>query len=158
MPRLRNSSKILASIVLSLGMISCGSDSDDDSAAASTVTTETALATAYPGGLAISVFPNESGSGLYLQDEKSGDDGEGTKTLAEKKEEADALISGEADSCLPNIFQTERVGQTVTCYEFDQEMIYGTMHQTLGTRDGTAEGAKPAWWPSRGPKSPMLKP
>lgn len=90
-----------------------------------------ALASAYPGGLAVSVFPQTTGSGLRLADEDNG------QTMKEKAEEAEAILKGEGE-CLPPMFDRDRAAGNVSCYEFDQEMIYGnrTNQQVSGTRDG----------------------
>ncbi|MBQ49336.1 MAG: hypothetical protein CMP10_18300 [Zetaproteobacteria bacterium] len=97
------------------------------------------LAAAYPGGLAVSFFPQDSGNSLTLDASK-------IKTVAAKKKEAENLINGTAASCLPTIFSESRTKPNVTCYEFDQEMLYGTnpSNQTYGTRDGKNTGTDEA--------------
>lgn len=91
------------------------------------------LASAYPGGLAITMFPQGSTSTtLRLADPEKG------KTILEKKQEELAILNGEGDSCLPKVFSKTRTDSTVTCYEFDQEMMYGSMDgNAKGTKDGT---------------------
>lgn len=88
------------------------------------------LALAYPGGLALSVFPTENGTTLL-------DDSE-PKSLKKKHAEAKKVLNGEGNSCLApaaNRFKEEGIE---TCYQFDQEMIYGKKGDRLvhGTKNG----------------------
>ena len=60
-----------------------------------------------------------------------------------KLDEAVQILSGEADSCLPASLSSDALGEaTVSCYEFDGDMIYNsaiTNGNTViqGTKDGT---------------------
>jgi hypothetical protein len=79
--------------------LSCSNDSKDDDASTSgdEVAGVNPLATAYPGALALSVFPNESDSaGLMLQAED-----DAAKQIArppkEKLDDAKKSLKGEAD-------------------------------------------------------------
>lgn len=117
---------------------SCGKKSDDDTAAAADtnpVATNPA-ALAYPTSLAISAFP--SSTSTTLTDTLLADVDPTDATPAAKKDEQEKLLRGEADSCLPKVMaQADKAGDDNNCYEFDQDMIYGTRSTTYyGTRDG----------------------
>lgn len=125
---------------LSLTLTNCSkkkSDASDDESIADSINNSieyvNQLASAYPGGLAVSVFPQATAAGLRLQEED-----EKGQTIKEKSKEAEAVLKGEGE-CLPPMFARTREGGNVLCYEFDQEMIYGTgaTGQYMGTRDGT---------------------
>ncbi|MFK7871807.1 MAG: hypothetical protein AB8C84_01365 [Oligoflexales bacterium] len=91
------------------------------------------LALAYPGGLSLSVFPQATSSTtLRLADET-----DPTKeTISEKIEEENKILAGGGE-CLGDIFGHDRKEEQITCYEFDQEMMYGAFQGPLGTRTGT---------------------
>lgn len=120
----------------------CGKKkSDDDSTTTdnspSGVTSANALSVAYPTSLAITAFPTTTTASLALSDERSFalDD----ETTAVKNEKAAKILKGEASSCVPDSLSTEAAEPTdETCYEFDQDMIYGSMDGTTfkGTKDG----------------------
>ena len=118
----------LSTVIIALLISGCSQDGEDKETAA---TAASELAAAYPGGLAISFFPQDSTTAIALAESK-------IKTVAAKKEEAENLINGVTESCLASVFSTSRSSPAITCYEFDQEMIYGTnpSNQTAGTRDG----------------------
>ncbi len=106
------------------------------------VTTTNALALAYPSSLSVSVFP-QSTSASALRGSKLTDplpaqeDLPKVETFKEKQETAEAILKGEGDSCLPEIFQKNLMDQSVTCYQFDQEMMYASQgSQTAGTKTG----------------------
>ncbi len=131
--------KILISGLV-LSAVGCGKKSDSSSATDDSATTleeaiESTLASAYPGSLALSVFPEQSGSGLRLADEEVA-----PETLKEKAAEAEKYLTGKAENCLPPVFLRQLKEQTETCYDFDQEMIVGTRQsQSYGTADGKSK-------------------
>lgn len=88
------------------------------------------LALAYPGGLALSVFPTEDGTSLVDSEPKS---------LRKKNEEAKKILNGEGESCLAPAAKRFLSEGAETCYEFDQEMIYGKKGESAtvkGTKNG----------------------
>lgn len=103
--------------------------------------TSNSLASAYPGTLALSVFPqtiNSSSSSLRLT-------AESPKKISSKAklEESANILSGTAESCLPASLQADALDEgEISCYEFDGDMIYNTSTTngnvvTQGTLDGT---------------------
>ncbi len=61
-----------------------------------------------------------------------------SEALKNVKEEASKILSGDVDSCLPDSFlQVQNNASNESCYEFDQEMMYGSRgQQTHGTVTG----------------------
>ncbi len=115
----------------------CGkkSDSNDDTTSITTDSVISALNQAYPGALSLSVFPTTTTGtkSLRLDDATS----EGPESLKGKKEEADKLLQGKSDDCLPPIFLRPVPPIAETCYEFDQEMLVGTReNRSFGTSTG----------------------
>lgn len=100
------------------------------------------LAEAFPGTLALSVFPQSINTtvSVSLTDDANQKD---SRSPVEKLDETVSIISGNADSCLPASLAKDALGEvTNSCYEFDSDMIYSTSVQggqtrTLGTKDGT---------------------
>lgn len=90
----------------------------------------TALTKAYPGSLAISVFPTTTSTSLTADDAAP-------ESLKEKDAEAKAFLEGTAEHCIPpSLFRPVRRIEE-SCYEFDQDMIYGTKDTHVsGTKDG----------------------
>ncbi len=129
--------------------VSCGKKSDDkDTTAQDTVESViTALNQAYPGALSISVFPkdNVATTTLKLADDTT----TAPENLKAKSAEADKLLKGKADNCLPPVFLRMPKPDAETCYEFDQEMLVGTKAnpnggggggtQSYGTADGKSK-------------------
>ena len=110
---------------------SSGNDPSGGTPAGSATNT---LATIYPGGLSITVFPDDR-SALTLMQTVSDDK---TPTMAAKAKEAEAILKGDR-ACAGSIFQRQVKAPKETCYEFDQEMIYGgrILNPTFsGTKDG----------------------
>ena len=135
---------VFASIPLALTLalgLSCSNDSKDDDASTSgdEVAASNPLATAYPGALALSVFPDESASaGLMLQAE-----GDAAKQIArppkEKLDDAKKRLKGEAD-CFDKTMAGEHQGggAPTTCYDFDSDMNpVSNNGREYGTTDGT---------------------
>ncbi|MEI8027349.1 MAG: hypothetical protein WCI18_13455 [Pseudomonadota bacterium] len=96
-----------------------------------------ALAIGYPEGLSIPSFPQTVGTNLRLADDDKG------QTLAQKVEDAKAILNGSADDCFANLtkrgLKAEPVEGLEKCYEFDQEMIYGyrdSVDKLYGTTNG----------------------
>ncbi len=123
--------------VVTVGLVTnCGKKSDDDDSPAGETAAEAlnALAVAYPSGLSVSVFPQTGTSASLAGEEKAA-------SIKERREEANKLLKGEADSCLPPAFNR---GASInldreTCYEFDQDMLYGSTNwsnQVKGTKNG----------------------
>jgi hypothetical protein len=97
------------------------------------------LTTAYPSGLALTAFPkSNSKAALALAEDEVAED----KSLKEKHKEAEKIMSGKGESCVaPILMKQKKIGDTVTCYEFDQDLIYsesqaGGQKKTMGTLDG----------------------
>ena len=134
-------------VMVAMGMVlcSCGKSSsnasnDGDTAPApmssgTSVLDTNLLSAVYPGGLAISIFPDAiSAGGLTL----TADSDVKTLTMATKTKESDAILKGERD-CVGRAFQRQLKQEVEFCYEFDQEMIYGKRPPGityLGSRDG----------------------
>ena len=140
-------------IIFSLSVVSflwygCGmfEESKDESSSADTldatlnsdeVLSSNPMSITSPGALSLSFAPNDAGSSLTASKK--------SKTILQKARDLDKILKGTADSCKPPSFledeeAKEEEPEKITCYEFDQEMIYGTNPggQTYGTRDGTA--------------------
>lgn len=126
-----------------VALLSCGRKKTEEAAQQITDSINNALAVGYPDGLSIPTFPQKSNtlslaadSSLYLE---AGD----TKgqTLAQKREDAKKIMEGKADDCFENMKKRLRDPTDVmeTCYEFDQEMVYGHMGDATkvkGTKNG----------------------
>lgn len=86
---------------------------------------------AYPSGLALSFFPTTTkGASLSLTNDQATEGAAAGQPLKQKKEEAEKRLKGEGDCLPPGLAKRPPMEGTETCYEFDQDMIYGT-------RDGT---------------------
>jgi hypothetical protein len=90
------------------------------------------LTAAYPGSLAISVFPTSTGASLLLADPDAP-----PETIQGKEKESEAFLKGKAANCLPPIFLRPAKSVEEACYEFDQDMIAGTKD---GRKRGTPDG------------------
>lgn len=113
---------------------SCGRKKKSSAAATTTDTVAAnAAALAYPTSLAISAFPASTSTALTAEVDAT--DGTG----ASKIEEQAKILRGEAASCVPKVMaQADKDATTNSCYEFDQDMIYGTGPN--GTTSGTVDG------------------
>jgi hypothetical protein len=132
------------SIPLGLMLAYCGSKGSSDETttpdSSDKATTTSGLSTAYPGSLALTVFP-QSTTSLRLAAEEAFDPNE--LPLKEKIAEQEKIVAGTADSCMPAaLHKTINATTAETCYEFDQDMLYGTADTTqtptvyLGTKNG----------------------
>lgn len=92
----------------------------------------TALTKAYPGSLSISVFPTSTSTGLTADDTDAA-----PESLKEKDAEAKSFLEGTAEHCIPpSLFRPAKKIEE-SCYEFDQDMIYGTKDTRVnGTKNG----------------------
>ena len=90
----------------------------------------------FPTELTFSVFPQDSSvSSSFSLLEKRG------KTIAKKKQDLEQLIGGEASTCLAGILSLQPAPPSaVSCYEFDQEMLYGDNPSPGETYYGTQNG------------------
>jgi hypothetical protein len=149
MKTLISNSLLQALLLAGTAMVTHGCGSKDDDSTASTATTETetettggittvinALAAAYPGALALSVFPETTAS-LRLTAEE-----EAEKTYTEKVAEADKRLRGEGDCFVAGqLGEHKALNNGITCYEFDSDMNPSTFsdrpNQGWGTKDGT---------------------
>lgn len=102
-----------------------------------------ALASAYPGGLSLSLFPTDVGTSLRLADEPAADAEDAAAGPKEspktKKEAAEKILNGKGDDCLPEALKKAPPSESSeACYEFDQDMIYGYVNadKKIGTKDG----------------------
>ncbi len=111
----------------------CGSKKKDSPAATNTDTVAAnPAALAYPTNLAITAFPASTSTSLTEVDATDG-------TGAAKIDEQAKILRGEGDSCLPKVMsQSDKDATTNDCYEFDQDMLYGTgpNGKTFGTKNG----------------------
>jgi hypothetical protein len=103
-----------------------GGDTTTNTTASSTVN---ALLSAYPSGLALSVFPTEVAAALRLMgtdDAAEEQLTEDSKPLGEKKKEGEDLINGKGASCLSPALKSVRevLDSEETCYQFDEDMLY----------------------------------
>jgi hypothetical protein len=117
----------------------CGKKKSDDSSTSNTGAGEvqTTLAQAYPGNLALSVFPTDTTSTAQLLADA---DAVAPESLKKKAAEAEGYIKGTAEKCLPPIFLRPDKSLEETCYEFDQEMLSGTKDSRAnGTLDGKSK-------------------
>ncbi len=107
------------------------------------------LANAFPGSLAISVFPKSDAASLRLAKNEQpvvelADEGfnPNGKSLKAKIADQNALLAGTAASCLPAALAENANVVVETCYDFDQDMLYGTKDiaetpiKWLGTKNG----------------------
>ena len=117
----------------------CGKKKSNDSStstATDAAQVQTTLAQAYPGNLALSVFPTDTTATTNLL----ADADEAPESLKKKAAEAEGYIKGTADHCLPPVFLRPEKALEESCYEFDQEMIAGTKDgHTNGTSDGKSK-------------------
>lgn len=123
----------------------CSSDDDDssDSGTESSTSVEESnqLAEAYPSTLALSVLPTETtSSSLKLQ---SGTTSSATNTdkkpPKEKVEDRQAILKGGSDAeCFAGTLLNDRQGESISCYEFDNDMnpFTGGPAGSGGTTDG----------------------
>lgn len=136
---------VLVATAATTTLTHCGKKKSDDAATTTTdsspsgVTSSNALAAAYPTSLAITAFPTSSTTALALADDDQSF-ALGDATTAEKNEAAAKILKGEAASCVPDSLSAAAAEPTEeTCYEFDQDMIYGSMDGGTtfkGTKDG----------------------
>jgi hypothetical protein len=130
---------LVASIVAVSMISSCGKKKEDEAAAPSAtddpagVTSTNPLAIAYPTSLSINAFPTAN---TTLAMSEMGLE----ETTAEKNTVAAKILKGEATSCVPEALKEVKVPESKeTCYEFDQDMIYGSLDGGMtfkGTKDG----------------------
>ncbi len=117
------------------------------SAAAANGEASKALANAFPGSLALSLFPKPAAAGPHLKLSDDNFDPNG-KSLQAKIADQEALLQGTADSCLPAALGKTVNVEVETCYDFDQDMLYGTKDigqtpiQWLGTKNGTSSSGE----------------
>lgn len=122
--------------VLLLLIASCSKSSDSDSIESSVseqvAEASAALSLAYPGSLSVAVFPTDTGTKLQLAPADTA-----PESLKAKTEEADAYLKGTAENCLPPSLLRPAKKIEESCYEFDQDMIYGTKDSRVnGTKNG----------------------
>ena len=130
----------LFAIVSSSILIGCGkkkSDDDTPEKVKDPVVTANALAIGYPEGLSLSAFPKSS-AGTTLRLEDSSEKGQ---SLEEKRSDAKKVLAGDVKDCFQNSTARDKLAlpSGETCYEFDQEMIYGwrdNANRTFGTKTG----------------------
>jgi hypothetical protein len=149
-----------------------GTSTSTESATNTTTVMLNSLALAVPGNLALTAFPTTTSSALML-DEAASDEGpdlgEGlwlekddmqdppleltqeasanaNKSLEAEVKENMQVLQGKADSCLPKAYTQAYLPPTdETCYEFDQDMIYGRVTNNAGPTviRGTKDGKNP---------------
>lgn len=121
---------------------------DDENAsieeAATAAVNNNQLAGTIPGTLALAVLSQDDGTSLTLTPGAAGEKFDPSRQNARSKsKDNQKILAGTADSCLPDALGKEFEQATEElCYEFDQDMLYGTndtgggMSRTLGTVDG----------------------
>jgi len=122
---------LLLMTVMSMLVIGCGmfSKKDDEDEGEASVAASNPSSAAYPTSLAITAFPTSVATTSLL--------GEVPSTPAAKNDEDKKILKGEATSCVPGIFaEDDKDATTETCYEFDQDMIYGLKTTQMGTLNG----------------------
>jgi hypothetical protein len=125
-------------VALASSMIGVGCGKKDKKKVDESVTQlNNALAIGYPEGLSIPSFPQTTGTTLNLVVDDKG------QTLAQKVEEAKAILDGSAGDCFASLTKrgakAEPAEGQEKCYEFDQEMIYGfrdNVNNLYGTTNG----------------------
>jgi hypothetical protein len=114
----------------SVAILSCGKKkSEVEEQVTSAVSS--ALAIGYPEGLSVPSFPKTtSTSALTLEFAESDE-----KTLGQKEADEKKIRNGEVEDCFAGLkARMEKAPRTEeTCYEFDQEMIYGYKNMGSGT-------------------------
>lgn len=117
---------------LVLAVSYCGKKTSDDDSGSTSVAASNPATLAYPTSLSITAFPNTTSTTSLMLAE----DGK-VPTAAAKNDEAQKIMTGKADSCIPGVFALTEKDLTETCYQFDQDMIYGTKDgNTFGTTSG----------------------
>ncbi len=152
-----------ATLALSLGISSCGSNKEDNTTASGTTVTDeevtegttaettaavnaaNPLSTAYPNGLAISAFSQSTSTSLALAENKGAPptaDDLDKKDANAKVDDANKRLVGNGD-CFSKENVKDRAGFTTpTCYEFDSELApfknaQGGSGIEYGSTDGT---------------------
>jgi hypothetical protein len=92
-----------------------------------------ALLDVFPAQLALTFFSDGSGAALRLQGEEAATESDeqaaiedASRPPAEKAEDTKERLMGQADDCVAEVLKRPPVsGRGETCYEFDQDQIYG---------------------------------
>jgi len=134
---------LAATSVTGCGGSSSKDDKDDATPATGgggTQATPNPLAAAFPGSLALSVFPLDSATTLALNTADETEVAPPSATVSEKIAANARVVSGEAERCFdPSLFRRWR-RTTVNCYEFDSDMnpfMNANNTKNFGTKDGT---------------------
>lgn len=136
----------LASVV---AISSCGKKkSSDETNQVISDAINNALAVGYPDGLSIPSFPKTTSTSALTDDGSLGIEENDTKgqTLAQKRADAKKVLEGNVDDCFGNLKARikQQLPQVDSCYEFDQEMIYGwrdNANNLKGTKNGLSTKA-----------------
>ncbi len=97
----------------------------------------TSLSAVYPGQLGLAVFTDASGSSLRLAEDEASV--EASRPIKERAAEEEQIASGQAESCFsPALSRQSPTDTNENCYEFDQDMIYGSRGSDglRGTKNG----------------------
>lgn len=140
------SSGLILAVALQSG---CGSkkDSSDDSSSdqptstagtntgsntSTTTDTTAAMLQVYPSQLALSIFSSDDAAALRLladtptEEDEQAAIADASRTPAKVAAESKERLQGKASSCIPDILKRPPpMGRGETCYEFDQDQIYG---------------------------------
>lgn len=141
---MRIQKKFFTTLVLIVAVsFGCGKkDGDDEEEGASdSVESVNKLATAYPNTLAIAAFPEGDSAKLALGDTAVSDPN-ADKDVSQKVEDAEKILTGEADECLnTKLFQRIKEAGDITCYEFDSDMMPIQYPESKGGKlNGTSDG------------------
>ena len=147
--------RALLPLCVVVGMAGCGKKSSTTGTStgdlADTFGISNKLAEAYPaGGLSLAVFSEgATTSALNATESETAEDKEDKKSFKERLDDAKERLNGKSD-CVPEILKkAPRDSYTEeTCYEFDQDMLYGYRgnggvsgeRRIYGTLDGKSGG------------------
>jgi hypothetical protein len=111
-----------------------------------------ALLNVFPAQLALTFFSDGGGASLRLQDGEAATESDeqaaiedASRPPAEKAEDTKERLMGQADDCVADVLKRPPVsGRGETCYEFDQDQIYGGRGSSdyMGNQNGLNDGGE----------------
>lgn len=139
---MKHSNVLVLGMVSAAAVLSCGKKKSEVQDQINTAL-DNALAIGYPDGLSIPNFPKTTTTSSLNDSGTLGIDATGAtgETVAQKEAEAKKILGGNVDDCFANLkTRAKRALPDIdSCYEFDQEMIYGwrdNANQLKGTKSG----------------------
>ncbi|NBO37683.1 hypothetical protein EBU99_03770 [bacterium] len=133
---------LILGLASSVAVLSCGKKKSSSAEEVVSDAINNALAIGYPDGLSIPTFPKStSASSLNLAGMNLDETGSIGENLKQKRDDAKKIMEGGVDDCFQNLKARAKraLPSGETCYEFDQEMIYGWRDQS-GNLKGTTSG------------------